>query len=381
MKIDIVVHALSGGGAERVAVNLANAWSARGRIVRLILLSRRTPGDYKTDPAIDIVPLEKSKASRSPIEAAFANLNRILGLRAAIRAQRPDLVVGVMAPAAIQISLATLGLNCITIGCEHNNPPFSLTSKPWKLLRSLLYRRLDAVTVLTSGADSWIERHAPAPCVAIIPNAVSWPPVPVQPQLDPAAFVRPGRRTLLSVGRFVPAKGFDHMVQIFARAADEIPDWDLIILGDGPDRDAIAAQVRELGLQDRIRLPGRAGNIADWYANVDMFVMSSRNEGLPMVLLEAMAAGLPVVMWDYDYGPRDVIRDGIDGVITPKDDPELLARAIIDLARDPDRRAALAARAVEVKTRFGEDAILERWDTLIDAVSKRKARVIPGRIG
>jgi len=121
------------------------------------------------------------------------------------------------------------------------------------------------------------------------------------------------RRIVLAVGRFTKVKGFDLLIKAFAGIAIAYADWDLVILGEGPERSDLEAQVEALGLGHRVKLPGRAGNMPDWYARADLFVMSSHFEGFPLVLVEAMAHGCPAVSFDCDTGPRDIIRDEMDG--------------------------------------------------------------------
>src|SRR5690606_28867861 len=136
----------------------------------------------------------------------------------------------------------------------------------------------------------------------------------------------------LAVGRLHPVKGFDLLIQAFALIAPYFPDWDLVILGEGDERPRLQQQIQEADLSQRVQLMGRVGNMAEWYQYADMYVLSSRTEGLSNTLLEAMAAGLPVVAVDCDTGPREIIRDNIDGIlVNPPDEPEALAAHLSDL--------------------------------------------------
>jgi glycosyltransferase involved in cell wall biosynthesis len=368
LKVELIVHALSGGGAERVAVNLANGWRSLGWDVGVTLLTRVSEADYPVSPGVEVVSLGEDRPSRSLLDAAVRNVLRLGRLRRRIQDRSPDVTLGIMAGSSVMLAIAGAGLKGARIGCEHNNPPYSLKSPAWAALRRLVYRSLDAVVVLTSGADQWVAKNAPNKRIAIIPNAVVWPTASSTPHLDPRAVVVDSSKVILAVGRFTAAKGFDYLIDAYSRVHTQIPDWRLVILGDGPDRPALEAQVDAAGLSGRVHMPGRAGNISDWYARADLFAMASRHEGLPMVLLEAMASGLPAVTWDYAYGPADVIRPGVDGVITPMGDVQQLADAIAALARDDARRADLASRAPDVRDRFSEAAVQARWLALFKDV-------------
>lgn len=371
MRIEIVVYSLKGGGAERVAANLANAWVERGHDVGITLLSAPTPGDYATAPAVEIFSAGPGGSSGNLFNALIANTRKLIALRRRIASVRPDVTFAVMADSCVLVALTCVGLPTITVGCEHNNPPLSINGPVWKLLRRLLYRLLDCVVVLTSGADDWILKNVPSRQVAVIPNAVSWPVPATGVPTDPDSLIAPDRKLFLASGRMVPAKGFDMMLDTFSTVSEALPDWDLAIMGDGPDRPALEAQRERLGLAGRVHMVGRIGNVADWYRRASVFVMSSRFEGLPMVMLEAMAGGLPAVSFDFNYGPRDIIRPDVDGVITPAGDTQALAGAMIALAQDDARRAALAARAVEVRERFSEESVLRKWDALFGALRAR----------
>ncbi|NLJ62793.1 MAG: glycosyltransferase family 4 protein, partial [Alcaligenaceae bacterium] len=179
------------------------------------------------------------------------------------------------------------------------------------------------------------------------------------------------RLRLLAVGRLHPVKGFDLLIQAFAMVASYFPDWDLVIVGEGEERAALQKQIDTAALQHRIQLVGRVGNIKDWYEQSDMYVLSSRSEGLSNTLLEAMASGLAVVAMDCDTGPREIIRDNIDGVlVNPPADADALAAHLSDLMARPLKRVALARRAVDVRDRFSVPIVMAQWERLLPRVGR-----------
>jgi len=171
------------------------------------------------------------------------------------------------------------------------------------------------------------------------------------------------------VGRLHPDKGFDILLDAYARIAGRHPDWTLVILGEGPQRAALQAQIERLGLAGKVSMPGRAGNVGEWYDRADLYVLSSRVEGLSNTLLESMASGLAAVAFDCETGPREIVRDGEDGVLVrPAQDAAALAQALSRLMADPGTRARMAARAVQVRERFSAERILSRWQEVFDQV-------------
>jgi len=158
-------------------------------------------------------------------------------------------------------------------------------------------------------------------------------------------------------------------VQAYARLAPSHPDWDLVILGEGDERRALEAQVQGAGLQGRVSLPGRAGNVGDWYQSADLYVLTSRFEGLSNTLLESMASGLAAVAFDCDTGPREIVREGIDGVLVrPNGDVDALCRALDAVMTDEAGRQRMAQAATAVRERFSAERVLGLWEELFDGV-------------
>jgi glycosyltransferase involved in cell wall biosynthesis len=174
---------------------------------------------------------------------------------------------------------------------------------------------------------------------------------------------------LLAVGRLHADKGFDLLIQAFATLAPSHPDWDLVILGEGDERAALEAQVGKAGLASRISMPGRAGNVGDWYDSADLYVLTSRFEGLSNTLLESMASGLAAVSFDCDTGPREIVREGIDGVLVrPNGDVPALCKALADVMGNDGARQRMAQAATDVRDRFSATRVLQQWQELFDGV-------------
>ncbi len=369
MKILFFIHSLSSGGAERVTANLANHWAKKGWDINIVTLEPLKLDFYELHQAVKRVTLELSGDSGNLLAGLARNLRRVFALRRVLREVQPDIAVGMMSTANVLLALATMGLPHVhAIGSERIHPPQYPLGALWEWLRRNTYGRLAAVTALTNESADWIKAHTGARRVPVIPNAPLWP-LPIQaPRITPDSLCHPVRHLLLAVGRIDNQKGYDWLVDSFAKLAQKHPDWDLVIFGEGPQRPALQAQVQNVGMVKRVFLPGRAGNMGEWYERADLYVMSSRFEGFPNTLAEAMAHGLPAVSFDCDTGPRDIIRHEVNGLLVPIGDLAGLTAALDRLMSNSTLRQQFADRALDTRERFSMKKITDMWESLFDEV-------------
>lgn len=366
----VVVHSMGGGGAERVTANLANHWAGKGWSVTVVTLAPMSADFYQLHPAVSRLSLDLAGDSQTAAQGIWQNLRRVHALRRTLRICRPDVALGVMSSANVTLALAAVGLRVRVIGSEHVHPPTYPLSPLWERLRRQVYGRLDALAVLTQQTARWFEAHTRARRITVIPNAAPWPLPVHEPIVAPATVCRVGHRVLLAVGRLSEEKGFEQLLRAFSSLMKKYPEWDLVILGEGPLRAELERQVVAAQLEGRAFLPGRVGNLAQWYERADLYVMSSRYEGFGNTLAEALVHGLPAVSFDCDTGPRDIIRPEIDGLLVPPQDVASLAAALDRLMGDAGLRSRFGGRAVEARERFSIERIAEKWEELFDEVGK-----------
>jgi glycosyltransferase involved in cell wall biosynthesis/membrane-associated phospholipid phosphatase len=236
------------------------------------------------------------------------------------------------------------------------------------------YRKLDALVTLTEGDRAeYAELLGGATRIERIPNAVPAIEGPRAPLTEP---------TIVAAGRLSSQKGFDRLIPAFSLIAADCPEWTLRIFGTGPAQPRLERQIARRGLEGRVLLLGRSRQLGDEMQRASMYVLSSRFEGFPMVILEAMTRGLPVVSFDCPTGPREVVRDGANGILVPDDDRVALAAAMLDLIHDPERRRRLGAAAAEDARRYSTAAIGPRWDELLASLRpQHSARQIEHELG
>lgn len=366
MRLLILIGSMAGGGAERVAANLANHWAGNGWDVMIVTLMPYASDFYALHPAIRRVTFDIAADGRS----LWGNLRRVVAVRQVLRQFEPDIALGMMLAANIILALMSRGGNAPSsqhrllrvFGSEHSHPPTQPQGAIREMLRRHTYKRLHGVAALTEESAAWLRTHTNARRVVVIPNAAPWP-LPVQaPEIAPESVCRAGRKVLLAAGRLLPIKGFDLLIAAFVGLAQKHVDWDLVILGEGTLRTALTAQVQASGLAQRVYLPGAVGNPGAWYEHADLFVLSSRFEGFGNTLAEALTHGLPVVSFDCDTGPRTIIRPEVDGLLVAPGDVASLAVGLHRLMSDAALRERFAVRALEARDRFSLERIARMWE-------------------
>ena len=305
-RVAVHLHQLSLGGAERITVMWCQWLVAMGHHVQLFL--------GQSDKSEFFAPPASVKIFRRP-----AGLLSVIWLRRLLLQNPPDLCIGITTRPAVNLLLASVGCRWPVVVAERNYPPSHTQSLIWSLLRRLLYPSAALHVVQTQRIADWLHQLGLSSTSVVLPNPVVWP-LPVQdPILQPDHFMSSDVRVVLAMGTKPFQKGFDRLLQAFQELAPRYPDLVLALVGVHPDHPDLAAPLQRTGsLRPRIVLPGRVGNPADWYQRADLFVLSSRYEGSPNVLLEAMAAGCPCLAVDCPTGPHEVIRHGDNGWLLPE---------------------------------------------------------------
>jgi glycosyltransferase involved in cell wall biosynthesis len=226
------------------------------------------------------------------------------------------------------------------------------------------YERLDLLSTLTErDAADYRELLGDRPRVECFPNPA--------PDLG-GRRATPDAKVVIAAGRLTRQKAFGRLVDAWGEVARRHPDWRLRIFGEGPKRRRLERRIRQLGIDDSARLEGFTDHLPDELARASLFVMTSRREGFPMVLLEAMSVGLPVVSVDCYTGPSDIVTDGVDGRIVPEDDRPALVEAMSELMADDAKRRAFGEAALEAAGRYELGRIAARWEQRLGELSAAK---------
>jgi len=353
MKICFLIHDMTArGGMERTQANLANALMASGETISVwsCFRTRSSPGFEVSSE----VKLFYSRRNPLPFFLDYPWL--ICAFTFHVMRSRPRWVICTGANTLVVALLGILVPGVRLAVWEHFALSHSLTKARGRLTRRLASVFASRIVTLTeSDAEAWTKLYAPSGTVRVIPNIVTLHPLERTPR----------RQEVLAMGRLVPQKGFDLLLQAWSGAVKQLPGWSLRIVGDGPTRDQLVRLADDLGIKESVTFASFSENPSILYSECGLFVLSSRFEGMPFVLVEAMICGTPCISFDCPNGPRELIHDGINGVLIPAERVDALAGAIVELGRNPAKRDQLGEAARSVSEQFSQTRVLAQWQEIL----------------
>lgn len=359
MRVVCVISSLGTGGAERVMTLLTREFVSRGCQVALVTLTDPADDYYDLAGGIRRIGLDLMQPSRSRRGALDANFRRVRRLRAVLRREQPEVVVSFIAEMNVITAFASLGLTHRLIVSERVDPGAHRLGRAWEFLRRVAYRRAQAVVVQTARAAEWFATRGVARArLSVVPN-------PVVPLANggPAAVDLP-EQFVLGAGRLVRQKGFDVLIEAFSLIAAAHPSLELVICGDGPERDSLLEQAGRLGVAERVRLPGRT-DLGPVLARARLFVLASRFEGFPNVLLEALALGVPAIATDCPSGPREILGSSSPEALVPVERADAMAELMQRTLTDADFGSQLATRGRSLTDAYTLDRVADSWVSLM----------------
>ncbi len=346
------------GGAERQACLLSNEWVRAGYEV-VILCASAEKSHYQLDERVHVERYRQG-TDTGRLSRHLADFRDI---RAAVRRYRPDVVLSFMDVTNLKVIAAVSPLGLPVVISERVVPSAVYFRSGGKLsgfavaiLRRLLYPRASALVVQSVDVAEWARRHHVSKQVRLIPNVA-----PAIRLLDRG----PRANVILTVGRLTHQKGHDLVIRAFASIADEFSQWRVRIVGEGPLRDDLVKLAANLGVADRVELPGRSIEPEVEYESAGLFVLPSRFEGFPNALLEAMAAGCPVVASNCPGATSDILAQGKYGVLFRSEDSGDLTWKLREMLADPARRVQLAEQGRQSVQRYRSSEVLPLWDCVL----------------
>lgn len=336
-------------GTERAVVNLANILVSLGFSVRIF-----STDSFEGNATYDLsVEVEIIHFGLKIVEATgFAKFNEYKQLRQKIQKciseKEVDCIIGTYSLFNVLIARIK-GIK--TIGCEHFN--YGNAGRLHRLARRFFYPYLDAVVVLTE--EDKKHYNFLHNCY-VIPNSCSFT-TGIKSTWD--------ERKILAIGRYTKQKGFDLLVEAASKLKNEFPDWMFCVVGSGEEEQKLRNLIRQHNLNGYISLSPPTNDVIPLYKTASIYCMSSRWEGLPMVLIEAQSCGLPIVSFNCPEGPSEIIQDGVNGFLCEPENSTDLAEKLKILMENDKLRKTFGKRAFESSKRFSTERIAEKWKRLL----------------
>lgn len=370
VRLACVIPTLRTGGSERVLTGLSGALVERGFEVSLFTFA--PPGEapfYGAPRGVRLLQLDCVPRAAG-LGRAAVSLRAAAKLRRALAGLRPDVVLSFTTLAGVVTIFATRGLAVPVVVAERNDPGGHVrrTGRVLAGWRDLAYARAEQLVVQTNRARASLQ-HMRVPPISVISN-----PIPGMAAASPAGPAPNGRYRLLAIGRLTAQKGFDILIPAFGAVAQRHPDWDLVILGEGPDRNALEELVRKHRLAEQVIMPGIVHDVERELVKSHLMAFPSRFEGFPNALTEAMATGLPTVAFPEVSGVEELVLPGKTGLLASWSAPVTsLAECLDQLMSSAALRLQLGGAAREHVKGHSAEHHVDRWEALLREVAERRA--------
>jgi glycosyltransferase involved in cell wall biosynthesis len=374
-KLLILIPSLTSGGAERVATDLANFWSDKGWTVTILTIADNEDDFYPLDQRIKRTTIGLPNNGSSLASLLLNNFKRVTAIRQVLVREKPVVTISFMEVANCLLAVASIGLAGVNIGTQHNHPPKMSIPSHLDWLRKRVYSKLDAVTALTQKTADHLA-HTVGGNIHVIPNFINYPLVTKASSISASVYKDKFAHIVLAVGSLTYQKGFSRLIDCFSNLASTYIDWCLVIVGEGKLRCDLEEQIRSHNLDKQVFLPGRTGNVADFYKEADIFAFSSHYEGFGLVLAEAMTYGVPAVSFDCDTGPSEIITNNQDGLLIPQDDAIAFTEGLKRLIDNEGLRKELGKNATRIREKFSPERVGELWDKLFSELSVHNSPLI-----
>ena len=330
---------------------LANTFAQKGYEVEIVCINKHLVF-YPIDEKVKVWFAEDEVKSPSI-------LKKVLWLRNHIKNDRPDVVIAFMLEVYCVTLASLIGVSVPVISSERIDPHFFGRAKG--LLRWLLLRRTTHLVVQTVRIKDFYSAKLQSR-TTIIPNPVTDKVFSLTPTLK--------QKRIIAVGRLAYQKNYPMMFRAFAKVHHDFPDWQLVVYGNGPQKDEIRGVIERLGMEGHIILAGKSDHVVEEMNKSSLFVMSSDYEGMSNALLEAVCVGLPVISTDVS-GARDLITEGVNGYIVPVGNERALTLALSSMLSSPEKMDEMGRQSKALAPRFREEQIVGQWEELIKKVVRQ----------
>lgn len=369
MRIAFILPTFTAGGAERVASLLCNYWAEQGHeVTALTFEGDGDEGFYSLDERVNRHGIDALNPNGRVASRILTNFRRVGRLRAALKAFHPEVILAFTTEANVVAIWSALGLGIPIVISERNQLDRPGLSRFTRVARRASYPLASALVVQTEASAKRAQAGFSVPA-RVLPNPVRLATWKAAPRLSKRG------KLIVAAGRLVSQKGFDLLIASFAALASAYPDWQLVIYGEGVERTALEVEVKRLLLERRIDLPGIRKDLGSALADADLFVLPSRYEGYPNVLLEALASGCPVIAADCPGGIAEILQNGRYGLLVEPGNVAALTAALKRMISDELLRAEFSAQARRAVSTLDVGTVGERWLALFASFMGRNGSI------
>ena len=338
-----------GGGGERVACNIANHYISKEVSVEILSF-----GSYQEGSVFNLRPETKIYYLNACTNKFLQKIEEIYKLRRFLKSHKYDVIMSIGCSSSVILGMAS-NRRYVTVGTEHYY--YYDVPQIWNVIRKIAYPKLSSITVLTHHDLPYVKNINPKACV--VPNALSYIP---EKRIDPE------KKIFLAVGRLSPVKQFDQMLNIMKDFVLYNKEWELHIIGKGELREYLTQLVSQYALNDYVRILPYSNDMESVYLSASVLLSTSRNEGLPMTMIEGQSYGMPIVAYDCLTGPSEIVIDGQNGYLIPLDDSSTFLKRMQTIAENTPLRHEMSENAIKDRKRFYPEVVYNKWDTLFDSL-------------
>jgi len=360
MKILLIIDSLASGGAQRVISTMANYWAEKGEEVHLAIIYKNEIF-YSLHKNVIVHQLGFEYGFNGKIKGLLRIFKISREIRKLMKEQSPAAAISFLPRVNISSIIAKIGTKVPLIISERSDPNFQTNiSRIDKILMKILYPLADGMVLQTEYVKKYFAKYKTKKFVISNPMR----------NFDRQYISQQKYQNIIAVGRLGKEKGFDTLIRAFSLVKNN--EWKLFIYGqdhgDGKYRKYLEEIVKKNSLEQKVFLPGTIENISDKYCDSSIFVLSSRYEGYPNVLMEAMTHGLACVATNIPAGVPEMIIDGENGIIVPVDNELKLAKTIEKLINDEKLRRKLGENAQNIIKTQNLDVIMKKWEKAIEEI-------------
>lgn len=351
--IAFLIYSLTSGGAERVLTTLANKFVNQYNVT--IITLAESDSFYKLNPLIEIFNCGSQTNENSKFQTIKNHFKTLKIIGEIIKLKKIDLLIGFTTSVNVFTIIAARKNKIPSIISERNNPVADPPNLLWKTLRNFYYKYANYLVVQTVSNKQFFHKIMPSDKVVIIKNPIAT--VLAEKRILQAGISKDN--IILSVGRLDANKAQDLLIKAYAK----IPNagWQLIIIGDGDKKQSYETLTKELNISDKVIFLGNISKVHDYYNKASIFVFTSKSEGFPNALAEALYFGIPSISTNCPHGPSDLIEHNVNGILIDVDDQIMLEKQLLKLINNDDIRKTFSREAIESTEKLNIDKVTNEW--------------------